>query len=219
MSSRLLMLLAVLAGFFLATSGVTFLLWQPPSTVAGSTVAAAAHLSDHRMANLLYVLSVFLSCVLFLPVILDLTIRLYSKRPNAAIVAGGLFGLGTALEIVATMASLSQWVFAVPEATKGDPLGITLYQTLNLQYLAVDFGGVVLIYGAGVIYATTLWRLHRASSMLLLTSTGLLLIGFIAVPLVPPISSVIMAGSIVVYGVAYVTLGRATVGLESCQKT
>ncbi len=218
MSSRLVMILAVLAGFFLAIAGVTFLLWQPPSTAAASTVAAAAHLSSHQTANLLYVISVFLSGVLFLPVILILSIRLYSKRPNAAIVAGGLFGLGTTLEIVATMASLSQWVFAVPEAAKGDPLGIKLYQTLNLQYLAVDFGGVGLIYVAAVIYAATLWRLHRASSILLLISIALLLVGFIAVPLVPSISSIITSGSIVLYGVAYVALGRATVRLESSQE-
>ena len=215
MSSRLIMVLAVLAGFFLVLAGVTFLLWQSPSSVAGSVEAMAVHLSDHQKANFLYVISVFLSVVLILPVIVTLTIRLYPKRPNGAIIAGSFFVLGSILETVATLASLSQWAFAVPEASKGDPLGITLYKTLNFQYLAVDFCGVGLIYVAAVIYAFVLWKWHPPSSILLLLSIGLLFIGFAAVPIIPAISSFITAGSIVFYGIAYVALGRVAVKLES----
>ena len=120
MSSKLVMILAVLAGFFLAMAGVTFLLWQPPSSAAGSVQAMAVHLTDHQKANFIYVISVFLSVILILPVILTLTVRLHPKRPNGAIVAGCLFFLGSILETVATLASLSQWAFAVPEASKGD---------------------------------------------------------------------------------------------------
>ena len=57
MSSRPIMVLAVLAGFFLALAGVTFFFWQSPSSAAGSVVAMAAHLSDHQGANFLYVIS------------------------------------------------------------------------------------------------------------------------------------------------------------------
>lgn len=211
MSSRLVTILAVLAGFFLAIAGMTFLIWQPPSDAASSIVAIATYLSTHQMANFLYVISVLLSGVLFLPVILILTIRMYREHPNASIVASSLFGLGSILEITATMASLSQWAFAVPEAAQGDPLAIKLYQTLNVQYLAVDFTGVGLVYVAAVIYAAALWNIHRTSSMLLLVSIGLLLVGFAAMPLVPSIGPAITAGSIVVYGAAYIALGRAAV--------
>jgi hypothetical protein len=219
MSARLIMILAILAGFFLIMAGVTFLLWQPPSSTTGSTVAMAAHLAEHQTANLLYVISVYLSGVLFLPALLMLTIRLYSKRPNAAIVAGMLFGLGYTLEMVATLASLAQWVVAVPEAAQGDPLGIKLFQTLTLQYLAVDFSGVGLVYVAAIIYAVALWRLHRAASSLLLTSTGLLVIGFATVPLFPSLSSIFIAGSILIYGLAYIALGQVAVELGRDQKT
>lgn len=61
MSARLIMILAMLAGFFLIIAGVTFLLWQPPSSATGSTIAMADHLAEHRTANLLYVVSVYLS--------------------------------------------------------------------------------------------------------------------------------------------------------------
>ena len=213
MSSKLTMLLASIAGFFLALAGVTFFFWQPPSGAAGSVVAMAAHLSDHQAANLLYVVSVFLSVVLILPVILLLSLRLYTRRPNAAIAAGSLFVFGNILEGVATLASLSQWAFAVPEAAKGDPLGIKIYQTITFQYSAVDFSGVGLIYVAAVVYGVALWRVHRLSSWLLLISTGLLIIGFAAVSVVPSISPILTAGSIVVYGMAYVALGRAAVKL------
>ena len=219
MSARLIVILAILAGFFLIIAGVTFLLWQPPSSATGSTIAMAAHLAEQQTANLLYVVSVYLSGVLFLPVIVMLTIRLYSKRPNAAIVAGTLFGLGYTLEIVATLASLAQWAMAVPEAAQGDPLGIKLLQTLTLQYLAVDFSGVALVYVAAIIYAVALWRLHRAASLLLLSSTGLFVIGFAVFPLFPALSSMITAGSIVVYGLAYIALGQVAVNLERGQKT
>jgi hypothetical protein len=205
------MILAILAGFFLIVAGVTFLLWQPPSSVTGSTFAMAAHLAEHQAANLLYVISVYLSGALFLPVLLMLTIRLYSKRPNAAIIAGSLFGLGYTLEIVATLASLAQWAIAVPEAARGEPLGVKIFQTLTLQYLAVDFSGVALVYVAAIIYAVALWRLHRAASSLLLTSTGLLVIGFAVVSLFPALSLTIIARSIVVYGLAYIALGQVTV--------
>jgi hypothetical protein len=208
MSSRLTMLLASIAGFFLALAGATFFVWQPPSSGAGSIVAMAAHLTDQQGANILYVISVFLSVVLILPVAVLLSIRLYAQRPNTAIVAGSLFVFGNVLEAAATLASLSQWAFAVPEAAKGDPLGMTLYQTLTFQYLAVDFSGVGLIYVAAVVYAVALWRVHRPSSWLLMISTGLLIIGFAAVPVVPSISPILTAGSIVVFGMAYVALGH-----------
>ncbi len=103
----------------------------------------------------------------------------------------------------------------MPDAAKGDPLGIKFYQTLTLQYLAVDFSGVGLVYVAAVIYAVALWRLHRISSVLLISSTLLLLIGFSALPFVPSMSATISAGSIVVYGVAYVALGHSAVKLKS----
>jgi hypothetical protein len=209
------MILSALAGFFLAMAGVTFLLWQPPSSAVGTVVAMATHLSDHQETNFLYVISVFLSVVLFLPIILILTIRLYPKRPNGAIIAGSFFVLGSILETVAMLASLSQWTFAVPDAATGDPFGIKIYQTLTLQYLAVDFSGVGLIYVAAVIYAVVLWKLHRASSVLLVSSTLLLLIGFAILPFLPSASSTISAGSIVVFGGAYVTLGHSAVRLNS----
>ena len=215
MSSRSVMLLAAFAGFFLALAGVTFLLWQPPSSATGSVEAMAVHLCDHQEANIVYAISVFLSVILILPVILILTFRLYPKHPNGAIVAGSFFVLGSILETVATLGSLSQWAFAVPEASKGNPLGITLYQTLNVQYLAVDFSGVGLIYVAAVIYAFILWRLHRPSSTLLLLSVGLLFMGFAAVPIIPSIGSFITAGSIVLYGITYVALGKAAIKLKS----
>ena len=49
MSTRLIMILVILAGFFLIIAGVTFLLWQPPSDATGSTVAMAAHLAEHQV--------------------------------------------------------------------------------------------------------------------------------------------------------------------------
>ena len=215
MSSKLTLILASIAGFFLAVAGVTFYFWQPPNSTAGSVIAMAAHLSDHRGANLLYVISVFLSVVLILPVVLMLSLRLYTRRPNTAIVAGRLFVFGNILEAVATLASLSQWAFAVPDAAKGDALGINLYQTIALQYLAVDFSGVGLIYVAAVVFAVALWKMHRPSSWFLIISTGLLIIGFAAVLIVPSISPILTAGSIFVYGMAYVALGHLAGKLKS----
>jgi Ca2+/Na+ antiporter len=213
MSPKLTMILASAAGFFLAIAGVAFFFWQPPGNAAGSVEAMAAHLSDHQGTNVLYVVSVFLSIVLILPVVLILSIRLYARRPTAAVVAGSLFVFGNVLEALATLASLSQWAFAVPEAAKGDNLGIRLYQTLTFQYLAVDFSGVGLLYVAAVIYAVTLWRVHRSSSWFLIISIGLLIMGFVAVPIASSISPLLTSGSIIVYGMAYVALGRTAVKL------
>ena len=42
------MILATLGGLFLIIAGVTFLLWQPPSSATGSVVSMAVHLSDHQ---------------------------------------------------------------------------------------------------------------------------------------------------------------------------
>ena len=207
------MILASAAGFFLAIAGVAFFFWQAPGSAAGSVEAMAAHLSDHQGTNLLYVVSVFLSIVLILPVVLILSIRLYARRPTAAIVAGSLFVFGNVLEAVATLASLSQWAFAVPDAAEGNTLGMKMYQTLTIQYLAVDFSGVGLLYVAAVIYTVTLWRVGRSSSWFLMISTGLLIIGFAAVPVVPSISPLLTSGSIIVYGMAYVALGRTAVKL------
>lgn len=210
MSARLIMALAALAGFFLIISGLTFMLWQESlSSTTDSTVPTAA--------ILLYAISVCLSTVLLLPVILMLSIRLYSKRPNSAIIAGTFLGLGCILDTVATLASLGRTI-AMPKDAQGDPLGNELFQSLTIQYLAVDSGAVGLVYVAAIIYAIDLWRLHRVASSLLLTSTGMIMIGFLISPLSPSLSSITAAGSIVVYGLAYIALGHVAVYLGQDQE-
>jgi hypothetical protein len=71
----------------------------------------------------------------------------------------------------------------------------------------------------GLLPSVALWRLHRAASSLLLTSTGLLVIGFAVAPLFPALSSIIIAGSIMVYGLAYTALGQVAVTLGQDHKT
>jgi len=208
MSARLITVLAVLAGLLLIVAGVTIPLWM---AVAGiGDVQAAQILWDNQVANYLYTITVFLSCVLMAPVILVLSFRLYPSRRDFAVLGGVLFLFGLVLEAVGTMSSLARWPVAIPQALTGDATGLALYRTLTRLYLAVDFSGVALIYVAAIIYTIGLWRLHRLSAYLLVVSTALLVIAF-GVPAL--YSTLVLAGSIVVYGVAYGALGQAAIQL------
>lgn len=206
-SARAIIALAVVSGLLLAIAGASVPTWMAPP--GGADAGAAARLAESPIANLVYVLAVFASCALFAPVLIVLTMRLHRLRPTGALVGAAVFGFGLLLESAATTGSLARLTMAA-DAAAGDVVALALFQTLTVQYLAVDFAGVGLIYVAAVVYAVTLWRVHRATSWALIVSTALLFLGFAVSPLALPF----LAASIVVYGVAYVLLGVVAVRLE-----
>lgn len=207
MSARLIIVLAASAGLLLAIAGVSVLFWMAP--IGAPDVVAAAALAAGSGANVLYAMAVLVSSVLLAPVLLVLTMRLYSVRPAGALVGVALFGFGLVLECVGTMGSLAR-IPVTARAAAGDPGALGLFQALTVQYLATDFAGVALLYVGGIVYAGTLWRVHRATSWMLIASTVLLFLGFAVATLALPF----LAASIVVYGAAYALLGIVAVRLE-----
>ena len=207
MSAGAIMALATVAGLMLMVAGGSVLFWMAPPGAPDSVTAA--RLAEGSSANIVYALTVLASCALIAPVLLVLAMRLHPLRPTGTMVGAVLFGLGLVLECVGTMGSLARLPVAA-RAAAGDAGALMLFQALTVQYLAVDFSGVGLLYIAGIVYAVALWMVHRPTFWLLVASTALLFLGFA----IPSLALPFLAASIVVYGLAYVLLGLVAVRLE-----
>jgi len=199
------MALAILAGLFLAVAGVLFPLAVLPGGV--TTQATAQYLAGSQGASLLYVAAVLLSNLLFLPVLVLLTIRLYFKRPGTAIGAGVMIALAILLETIAVLVSLARWS-SIPAAAGGDKTAISLFETIQALFLAIDLPGVLLFYAGAAIYALGLRRMHRPSAVILAVSIALLIAGGLLMAKSPAASTLLTAASIIVYGLGYMALGR-----------
>jgi hypothetical protein len=208
MKSSAIIPISALAGFFLFIAGLMFFMGAvaPGDMDAGDQIA---RLAQNRTANFVYVASVYLCYVLIIPIIVLLTIHLYPYRPIGAVFAGTLLCLGGGIEMAGTLASLSQWVYVIPEGLQGNAAAIGLFQTLTLQFLLLDFGGVALVYVAAIFFAILLWRVHRLTCYLLLLSVFLLLIGIPLAKLAHGAGAILPALSIMAYAAACPGFGLA----------
>ncbi len=207
MRTRAILAMSWIAGAALFIAGIAFLHGVATSNDV-DTAIQITRLAGHQLWNFVYVAAVYVCYILFIPVVVVLTTLLYAVRPIGSITAGSLFCLGGAIEMAATLASLSRWVFAIPQGAKGDAAAIGLFQTLTLQFLILDFAGVALVYAAAVLYAVLLWGIHRPTSYLLLLSTVLLLVGIPVTAVTSSLGTVFSMLSILVYAGACVCLGH-----------
>ncbi len=211
MSSRAIQVLSVLSGALLVLVGILFPLAIPLEPRAPLLVAYT--LAARQTINYVYVGAVVLSNLLFSPLLVLLTIRLYRQRQGTAIIAGSFLGFALVLETVAVLISLSRWQWLIPVAAKGEPNVLLLFETFQTLWLMLDLPGALLFYVAGVIYAIGLWRLHQTTA-LLFTASAAFFVAAGAVSLVTPaIGGALLTGSIVVYGIAYIALGQLIIEL------
>ena len=217
MRTRVTLSMSWIAGVALFVAGIAFLHGVATSNDA-DTAIQITRLADHQLWSFVYVAAVYVCYVLFIPVVVVLTILLYAARPICSVSAGSLFCLGGAIEMAATLASLSRWVFAIPQGARGDAAAIGLFRTLTLQFLILDFSGVALVYAAAVLYAVLLWGIHRPTSYVLLLSTVLLLVGIPVTAVTSHLGMVLSMLSILVYAGACVCLGHVVQILDSRTK-
>ncbi|HEX2912465.1 MAG TPA: hypothetical protein VH186_16775 [Chloroflexia bacterium] len=212
MPKRVVMVLASLAGIFLAVAGILFPVVVFPQ--AANSIELARHLSNNQFLSLVYVGAILLSNLLIAPVLLLLSLRLYPLKPAIALSAGVVAGTALMLETVAVLLSLARWTWAIPSAAS-DPAAAKMFETLQSLWLFVDLPGAVLFYCAAVIYAAGVWKLHVFSAWSLAASTGLFLLGGLLTPLSALVGAITCAVSIIVYGLAYFALGDLTIALEA----
>jgi len=206
MKTRVILVMSWIAGAALFVAGIAFLRGVAPSNET-DTAIQITRLAENQLSNFVYVAAVYVCYVLFIPVVVILTIRLYAVRPIGSVIAGTFFCLGGGVEMTATLASLSRWVYVIPEGAKGNAAAIGHFQTLTMQFLILDFAGVALVYAAAILYAILLWGMHRPTSYLLLLSTAVLLVGIPATLVSPDLGMVLSILSILTYAVACVCLG------------
>jgi len=206
MKTRAILVFSWLAGVALFVAGIAFF-YGPATPNDGDITIEIAQLAENQLSNFVYVGAVYLCYILFIPVVVLLTAHLFSYRPIGSVIASTLFCLGGAVEMAATLASLSRWVYAIPEGGKGNATAIGLFQTLTVQFLVLDFAGVALVYAAAIIYAILLWKMHRPTSYLLLISTFFLLVGIPATLISAHFGMFLSMLSILTYAVACVGIG------------
>ncbi len=215
MSNRIILVMSVLSGLFLVLVGVLFPLAIP---LEPRPPLLTAYLLNSRQAiNFVYVMGVVLSNVLFSPLLVILTARLYRRRQATAIVAGSFMAFAIILETIAVLLSLARWSWVIPAAARDDPSALLAFDTFQLLWLMVDLPGAFLFYVAGAIYAIGLWRLHPTSSLLLSGSVVFFLAAGIVSIFSPAIGGAIVAGSIVTFGIAYIALGQLIIELGNAQ--
>jgi hypothetical protein len=211
MSNRVIVALSVLSGVLLVLAGMLFPLVVPLEP--RPPLLTANLLAGRQMMSYVYVAAVVLSNLAFSPLLVLLTIRLYPKRPGPAIIAGSLLAFAILLETIAVLISLARWSWLIPVGAKGDPNVLLLFETFQVLWMALDLPGAFLFYVSGVIYAVVLWRMHPTAAMLLAASAGFFVAGGAVSIAYPAIGGALVAGSIVVYGIAYIALGQFIIEL------
>jgi len=206
MKTCAILVISWLAGVALFVAGIAFF-YGPATSNNGDITIQIARLAENRLSNFAYVGAVYICYILFIPLVVLLTAHLYSFRPIGSVIASTLFCLGGAVEMAATLSSLSRWVYAIPEGAKGNASAIGLFQTLTVQFLILDFAGVALVYAAAIIYAILLWKMNRPTSYLLLISTFLLLVGIPATLISAQFGMFLSMLSILTYAAACVGVG------------
>lgn len=211
MSNRVVVVLSIATGVLLVLAGVLFPLVVPLEPRPAFLTANL--LAGRQMMSYVYVAAMVLSNLAFSPLLVLLTIRLYATRPGSAIIAGTLLAFGIVLETIAVLISLARWSWLIPTGAKGDPNVLLLFETFQILWMALDLPGAFLYYVSGVIYAIVLWRTHPTAAMLLAASAGFFVAGGALSIAYATIGGALVAGSIVVYGIAYIALGQLIIEL------
>ncbi len=211
MSERIIQVMAISSGIVLSLAGILFPIANPFEPRAPLLLANA--LAGRQIISYTYVTMVVLSNTLFSPLLLLLTVRLYKYRLVTAIVAGSFLGIAFVLETVAALISLARWVWIIPVAAKGEPNVLLLFQTFQTLWQSIALLGALLLYLAGTIYALGLWRMHQSTAVLMTASVGFLALAAVVSAVSPAIAGAIVAGSIVIFGISYISLGQLIVEL------
>ncbi len=211
MSNRIVITLSIASGLLLALVGILFPLAIPLEPRLPLLLANA--LAARQTISYAYVGAVVLSNLLFSPLLVLLTIRLYRRLQATAIIAGSLLAFGIVLETIAVLISLARWSWLIPIGAKGDPNVLLLFETFQTLWMMLDLPGALLFYVAGAIYAVGLWRMHQTTAMLLAASVGFFLIAGAFSTIYPAIAGALLTGSIVIYGIAYISLGQLIIEL------
>ncbi len=211
MSQRTVQVLSVLSGLTLALAGMLFPIANPLEPRAPLLLANA--LAARQAISYACVATLVLSNLLYSPLLILLTIRLYKHRQGTAILAGAFLGFAIVLETVAALISLARWVWIIPVAAKGEPNVLLLFQTFQMLWQMVALPGALLFYVAGIIYAIGLWRLHQTTAVLMTASVGFIAFAAVVSTVSPAVAGALVTGSIVIYGIAYIAVGQLIVEL------
>ena len=92
--------MALMAGLLVISIAVTYLVSMPDIDLNSLIPQEAEVLSEGNNHSVLYALFVVLSSLLYLPVVVMITHKLYPMNPNALLMAGTFFVLALVLEIV-----------------------------------------------------------------------------------------------------------------------
>jgi hypothetical protein len=207
-SSKSIKILATLSGLGLVFAGLTYILWAPQKN---TTLAQQAfYLLGYKRENYLYILSIVLSSIGIIPVIIIMTVKLARKNYVSSIVAGSFFIVGCIMKIIASLASLSRWGYGIYESARGDFLASRIFDTLQVLYVAIDTPASVAINAAGLFYIFIFWNKHRFASLLILFSIIIFIAGLILGKANPQMSIIFNGGSLMVFGIAYISIGDLT---------
>ena len=215
MSKTVILFMVIGAGIFLSIAGVTFFLWQPPAELMQDIQLKAQYMNDRILANFVYVFSVVLSCLLFIPVLICLIIRGNKHYPNTIVAGGTIILLGFLFDMIANLYSLSFWGAAIPESIKGEQFGFVLFKSIESAFLALDFCAVALVYGGAFIFGIGFRKEFKSTSIPMLLSVVFFFMAIISGFYSRTFSIVFMVASFIVYGIGIIGTGLIAIKYES----
>jgi hypothetical protein len=214
MSRKVILFFSIGAAIFLCVAGIAFFLWMPPAEIMQDTQLEAQYMNERFIVNMVYVLSVVLSCLMILPVIICLIIRAYKQYPYTIIIGGTIIILGFLFDSAANLFSLSLWASAIPESIKGDRTGYMLYKSIYFAFMALDFFAVALVYTGALIYGLGLRNASKLISNSMLLSVIFLFASFLTTPHIRVLSIAFMIGSFMAYAAGIFGIGLLAIKYE-----
>lgn len=210
MSEKCTTRLAICAGLLLIISTIASGIWQPPIGQAKTASFIAHYLQIHWVANITYIITLFFSSIIIIPVIINTTILLFKVRPNSAIIAGSFFCMGIMLQIIATLGTLSRWIHAIPQSMNNNTTGVMLFETLNTSYVAINFPALLLIYSAAAVWVISFWNIHRMLATWLAICLLIIVAGIPSLFVARGSFLYFVLGSVMAYAMAYIYFGRVS---------
>lgn len=214
MSERAIYLMAFTAGLVLFCIAFTYIIWMPKIGIDFFVPQTLEHNGARPAYGLFYVVFVLVSSILFLPVIVVHTKKLYHVSPIAMLVAASFFLLALVIGILNNTLTLAHWAYSIPWDEAGEEIAMKMYQISAVEYMALDVAGFSFTYLAGLIYARIFWKTYRLISVAVFISVAFFFIHLPFLFWLQPIGMVFFSLSIASYGFVYILLGRSILVLR-----
>ena len=177
MNSRHTKIFGIIAGIMIMISGIQFVQWVVPFDIIESK-AQALHVFNHIKEGIIYTILMNGSYLLFLPIALLLTIKLYCRKPILSLLCISLFLFGMIADFIGSVPYLTQAAYILPECKKNNIDAINLFSSFYLPMRLFAMVGTGLSFLSFLLWGINLIFSNKITGIfLILTFLSMVLAG------------------------------------------